>query len=54
MNANTNRLMPRAISFAMAAMVTGSMLAGIDALAYTQHAASELMAQAAALVARLV
>jgi hypothetical protein len=47
----TNRLMPRAISFAMAAMVTWSMLAAIDTLA-TERAASELMAQPAALVAR--
>jgi hypothetical protein len=49
----TNRLMPRAISFAMAAMVTWSLLAGIDTLATTQHAANDLMAQAAVLVARL-
>jgi hypothetical protein len=49
---NTNRLMPRAVSFALAAMVTWSMLAGIDTLATTDHAANSLMAQAAALVAR--
>jgi len=42
----TNRLMPRAISFALAAMVTWSMLAGIDSLAWTEHAASDLMAAA--------
>lgn len=47
----TDRLMPRALSFAMAAIVTWSMLAGIDALAYTEHAANDLMAQAATLVA---
>ena len=50
----TNRFMPRAISFAMAATVTWSMLAGIDSLAYTQHAANDLMAQAATQLARLV
>jgi hypothetical protein len=49
----TNRFTPRAISFAMAAMVTWSMLAGIDTLAHTEHAANDLMAQAPALVARL-
>jgi hypothetical protein len=43
----TNRLMPRAISFALAAMVTWSMLAGIDSLAWTEHAANDLMAAAA-------
>jgi hypothetical protein len=43
----TDRLMPRAISFALAAMVTWSMLAGIDSLAWTEHAANDLMAAAA-------
>ena len=43
----TNRLMPRAISFALAAMVTWSMLAGIDSLAWTEHAANDLMAATA-------
>lgn len=47
----TDRLMPRVLSFAMAAIVTGSMLAGIDTLAQTEHAASDLMAQAATLLA---
>jgi hypothetical protein len=42
----TNRFMPRAISFAMAAMMTWSMVAGIDALAFSEHAANALMAQA--------
>lgn len=42
----TNRLMPRAISFALAAMVTWSMLAGIDNLAWTEHAANDLIAAA--------
>jgi len=42
----TNRYMPRAISFAMAAMMTWSMLAGIDALAFSEHAHNDLMAQA--------
>jgi hypothetical protein len=49
----TNRFTPRAISFAMAAMVTWTMLTGIDTLAQTQHGASDLMAQAAQLIARL-
>jgi hypothetical protein len=40
----TNRLMPRAISCALAAMVTWSMLAGIDSLAWTEHAANNLVA----------
>jgi hypothetical protein len=39
-------ILPRAISFAMAAMVTWTMLAGIDTLATTEHAANGLMAQA--------
>jgi hypothetical protein len=42
----TNRFMPRAISFAMAAMVTWSMLAGIDTLARVEYAANGLMAHA--------
>lgn len=42
---NTDRMMPRALSLAMAALLTGSMLAGIDTLATQQHAASELMAR---------
>jgi hypothetical protein len=50
---NTNQTMPRVISLAMAAVVTLSMLAGIDTLAYTEHAATDLMAQAAELIARL-
>lgn len=45
----TDRFMPRAISLAMAACVTFSMLAGIDTLAMTEHAASDLMASVAAL-----
>jgi hypothetical protein len=44
----TNRFAPRALSLAMAAMVTWSMLAGIDTLAHVEHAANGLMAQAAA------
>lgn len=48
----TDRFVPRAISFAMAAFVTFSMLAGIDTLALTEHAASDLMARAAAVWAR--
>jgi hypothetical protein len=45
---NTDRLAHRALSLAMAAVLTGSMLAGIDALATQQHAASELMARTTA------
>lgn len=48
----TDRLMPRAMSFALAAIVTWSTFAGIDTLAHTEHAASDLMAQAATLIAR--
>lgn len=47
----TDRFMPRALSFALAAIVTWSTFAGIDTLAHTEHAANDLMAQAAALVA---
>jgi hypothetical protein len=47
----TDRLTHRSLSFAMAAIVTWSMLAGIDALAQTEHAASDLMAQAATIAA---
>jgi hypothetical protein len=43
---NTNRVAPRLFSFAMAAMVTWSMLAAIDTLAQSGHAANSLMAQA--------
>ena len=42
---NTARLTHRALSFARAAVLTASMLAGIDSLATQQHAGSELMAQ---------
>jgi hypothetical protein len=42
----TNRFIPRAISFAMAAMMTFTMLASIDGLAFSEHAANGLMAQA--------
>jgi hypothetical protein len=49
----TDRFMPRALSFALAAMITWSTFAGIDTLAYTEHAANDLMAQAATLIARL-
>lgn len=47
----TDRFMPRALSFAMAAIVTWSTFAGIDTLAHTEHAANDLMAQAAMIVA---
>lgn len=46
-----DRFTPRALSFALAAIVTWSTFAGIDTLAHTEHAASDLMAQAATLVA---
>jgi hypothetical protein len=49
----STRFAPRAISLAMAATITWSMLAGIDTLAYSQHAAHELMAQAAGWVTAL-
>jgi hypothetical protein len=43
---NTNRTAPRLFSFALAALITGSMLAGIDTLAQSGHVANSLMAQA--------
>jgi len=43
----TTRFAPRAISFAMAVLVTWSIVAGLDTLAYTEHAANDLMAHAA-------
>lgn len=43
----TDRFVPRAISLALAAFVTVSMLAGIDGLALSEHAASDLMASVA-------
>jgi hypothetical protein len=43
--------LPRAISFAMAAMVTFTVLSGIDTLATTEHASHALMAQASSLAA---
>jgi hypothetical protein len=43
---NTQRLAPRLFSFALAALVTGSMIAGIDTLARSERAANGLMAQA--------
>lgn len=49
----TDRIAPRAISLAMAAFVTFSMLAGIDGLALSGHAASDLMASVAAAFARV-
>jgi hypothetical protein len=50
----TNRILPRTLSLAMAALVTWSMLAGIDSLAWYEHAANDLMAQAAAAATALV
>jgi hypothetical protein len=43
---NTARITARLFSFAMAALITGSMLAGIDTLARGDHAASSLLAKA--------
>jgi hypothetical protein len=40
----THRLLPRALSLALAVLVTGSLFSGIDALALQQHAGHELMA----------
>jgi ABC-type Na+ efflux pump permease subunit len=42
---------PRAVSFAIAALLTVSMLAGIDALAGSQPSAQALLARAAAAAA---
>jgi hypothetical protein len=44
---NTNRIAPRLFSFALAAVITGSMLTGIDTLAQRGHVADSLLAQAA-------
>ena len=48
---NTDRLTHRALSLAMAAVLTASMLAGIDSLATNQHGANELMARTPAATA---
>jgi hypothetical protein len=45
---NTHRTAPRLISLALAAMITASMLAGIDTLARSELVATSLMAQASA------
>ena len=45
----TNRFMPRAISFAMAAVMTLSIVAGIDGLAVFENGGNGLMAQASVL-----
>jgi hypothetical protein len=42
---NTNHLAPRLFSFTLAALITGSMLAGIDTLAQRGQAADSLLAQ---------
>ncbi len=44
---NTNRIAPRLLSLALAALITSSMLAGIDTLAQRGHTADSLLAQAA-------
>jgi hypothetical protein len=46
MNTPRNALAPRLFSLALAALVTASMLAGIDTLALKDIAATSLMAQA--------
>ena len=46
----TNRLLPRVTSLALAALVTWSMLFGIDALTLHEHAASDLLARSAMLI----
>ncbi len=43
---NTDRTTARIFSFALAALVTGAMLAGIDTLAQRGQAADSLLAQA--------
>ncbi len=43
---------PRLASMALAALLTSATLAGIDALAHTEHAASGLLAQTVQTVAR--
>lgn len=47
----TDRFVPRALSLSLAAIVTWSTFAGIDTLAQTEHAASDLMAQAVTVAA---
>jgi hypothetical protein len=49
---NTNRIAPRILSLALAAIVTASMLVGIDTLAGNDIAPDSLMAQASADAAR--
>jgi hypothetical protein len=44
---NTNRTAPRLFSFALAAVITWSMFAGIDTLAQSGHVDNSLLAQAA-------
>ncbi len=44
---NTNRIAPRLFSLALAALITASMLGGIDTLAQRRHVETSLMAQAA-------
>ena len=44
---NTNRIAPRLFSLTMAALITLSMLTGIDTLAQRGQAADSLLAQAA-------
>jgi hypothetical protein len=50
---NTNRTAARLFSLALAALITGSMVAGIDMLAHVEHAANGLMAQTGVLTGML-
>jgi hypothetical protein len=49
---NTTPIAPRLFSLMLAALVTSSTLAGIDALAHNEHAANGLMARAIAAAIR--
>ena len=49
---NTTNFAHRFFSLALSAIITASMLAGIDTLAHTEHAANGLMAQANAAAVR--
>jgi hypothetical protein len=44
----TDRLAPRLVSFALAALVTWTLFSGIDTLALTEHSGALQMSQAVA------
>jgi hypothetical protein len=46
---NTDRIATRLFSFALAALITGSMLSGIDTLAQSRTVANSLLVQAHAI-----